>query len=196
MTIQTSLKRRKTDANSWNWRWGQLTFFPSLVAILTTYWLGLIWFLELLEKMNFARLAKDDNLITEIYLKQLFCLGVLGGAMHCSIYIAKEFNLYHSKKDLSTAPMLFDFLGYIIQIIGAGLTGMLLLFALKTGLVVVTTGSTDIIKNIPASHIPYSEWFIAFAGGMGTHHVKAFLDKFLKKSTGTAGKLGGGHDDK
>tara|TARA_R110001583_G_scaffold62452_1_gene183625 strand:- start:58 stop:699 length:642 start_codon:yes stop_codon:yes gene_type:complete len=190
-------------SNNKNWRWGQINFFPSIIVILTFYYFGIAGFLELFQKMIEARGQIDangniakPNEVTVIYLKQLFYLGLLGGAMHCSMFLAKDFNCYHAEKQFSNAPMILDFTGYIMQIIGGGITGVLLIFALKTGLVVVTTGSYDEVTDVPNVLIPYSEWFVAFAGGMGTHHVKALLDTFLRKTTGAKGKIGGGHDQK
>ncbi|MDP5031210.1 MAG: hypothetical protein NWQ54_17570 [Paraglaciecola sp.] len=180
------------DPDTRHWRWGQFHFFLSIVVILLAYYYGLKYFLHLLYQSVEIHnsVAKDDRAITIIFLQQLFCLGLLGGAMHCHVFIAKEFNQYHRDKDISNAPMAIDFLGYIMQIIGGGLTGVILFFALKTGLVVVTSGSTAQVTDMPATLTPYAEWLIAFAGGLGTHHVKAFLDKFGQSSTGAQGKYG------
>jgi hypothetical protein len=182
----------KGDPDPRHWRWGQIHFVLSLLVILSAYYIGLSWFLNLLDQAVAAHslAEKNQNIITILFLKQLFCLGLLGGAMHCHIFIAKEFNQYHRNKSITHAPMAIDFLGYIMQIVGGGLTGVILFFALKTGLVIVTSGSLENIKDMPITLTPYAEWLIAFAGGLGTHHVKAFLDKFGQSSTGAKGKYG------
>ena len=179
------------DSDTRHWRWGQIHFFPSLLVILAAYYLGLSWFVDLLTaSIEANNQDPKDSMGVLLFLKQLFCLGMLGGAMHCHIFIAKEFNEYHRKKAITHAPMGTDFLGYIMQIIGGGLTGLALFLGLKTGLIVVTSGSTQGSFEAPTSPMPYAEWFVAFAGGISTHHVKAFLDKFGRSSTGANGRMG------
>ncbi|WP_134054204.1 hypothetical protein [Rheinheimera aquimaris] len=166
------------------WRDGQLYFIPSILVILLSYCLGIYLFIN-----TFCTFAECPDNRQVIFIKQLFFMGILGGAMHCHLFLAKEFNQYHKSQSPLRTPFLTDFLGYIMQIIGAGITSVILFFALKAGLIVVTSGSVNGVTQ-PDATASYAAWLIAFVGGMGTHHVKGFIDKFGQSSTGTRGRWG------
>lgn len=109
------------------------------------------------------------------YFIQLYCLGLVGGSMHCSIFFARDFNqkVYGSER----LPTFLDFAGYGLQIIGGGITGIVLFLAFKVGLVVLLTGG-----NEQAKVSDYAAWLIAFAGGFSTHIVKRFIATFVADS--------------
>lgn len=113
------------------------------------------------------------------FLACLFFVGIIGGSMHCSVFLAKDANSVIGKS--GQKPTYIDVLGYVLQIIGGGITGVLLYLFVVEGIVQVVSAE----ETKPSI---YMAWIIALAGGFGTHRVKRFLDTFAAGATDTPAK--------
>ena len=69
-----------------------------------------------------------------------------------------------------------DPIGYFIFIVGGGVTGLVLYFAMKAGIAV--------FADAPGSDVStFGAWLIAVTGGAGTQRVKKFLIHLAEKTT-------------
>lgn len=151
----------------WNNRYWYL---PVAGVIFSGYLLGgYVWYATRFLDFCPSVVTPDGRLFIELY-----ALGIVGGAMHCSIFFAKDVN---SKIWGNTQlPTFLHFIGYAIQIFGGGITGIFLYLAVKVGLVVLIQST----ENVDISH--YAAWVLAFAGGFSTHLVKQFIAAFVSGS--------------
>ena len=143
-------------------------YIPIILVILLNYiFCTYIWFaIEFLELFN--NLSSDAK-----HFIQLFVLGMLGGSIYTSIYFANDYNevmeIAEKNKRLEKAPAAIDFLGYILFIFGAGITGVVLYLAFKAGIIVMLVGSSEIEINKVAT------WVIAFSGGFGASQLLVLI---------------------
>lgn len=151
-----------------SWWHSRFWYLPIILVIAAGYICGTyLWFS--CEYMGcFPFLVSNESRL----ILQLFGLGVIGGAMHCSVFFAKDYNVkVYGDKEM---PTCLCFLGYLIQVIGGGITGVVLYVAVKAGVIAVLVGGSAIEIN------KFASWLIAFGGGYGTHHVKQFVNRFVK----------------
>lgn len=110
----------------------------------------------------------------------LFSLGLVGGAMSCSVFLAKDANkvMYGESAKL---PNWVDVFGYLFQVIGGGFTGLAFYLVAKLGIDVATgnTNTTDLT--------PEAGWLMALAGGLATNRIKEFIVKLVETKTGGKG---------
>jgi hypothetical protein len=107
----------------------------------------------------------------------LFALGLVGGAMSCSVFLAKDANkvMYGESTKL---PNWVDVFGYLFQVIGGGFTGLAFYLVAKLGIDVATgnTSATDLT--------PEAGWLMALAGGLATNRIKEFIVNLVETKTG------------
>ncbi len=107
----------------------------------------------------------------------LFSLGLVGGAMSCSVFLAKDANkvMYGESTKL---PNWVDVFGYLFQVIGGGFTGLAFYLVAKLGIDVATgnTNATDLT--------PEAGWLMALAGGLATNRIKEFIVNLVETKTG------------
>jgi uncharacterized protein YneF (UPF0154 family) len=108
------------------------------------------------------------------FVMMIFGVGMLGGTTLCSKFWADDMNsvFYLGKKNYQ--PNAFDSFGYLSMIIEGGITGLILFFLVKTGLVIITNG-IDLEINLPATFI------IAYCGGLFHFEVIDKLSKYAKE---------------
>lgn len=108
------------------------------------------------------------------FVLMVFGVGMLGGTSLSSKFWAEDINdvFYLGKVEYKPNP--FDFVGYLSMIIEGGITGLILVFLVKTGLIVVS-GNIDLELNIAATFL------IAFCGGLLHFEVISFLSKYAKQ---------------
>jgi hypothetical protein len=107
-------------------------------------------------------------------------VGLLGSTTYCSKFWSRDIEevVYRDKNLL---PHFFDFIGYLTLIVGGGITGVILLLLIKTGISVSTTaGSAAISLTGEASVI------FAYIGGLChfrvQRHLGNIIDRMLKES--------------
>lgn len=107
----------------------------------------------------------------------LFSLGLVGGAMSCSVFLAKDANkvMYGESTKL---PNWVDVFGYLFQVIGGGFTGLAFYLVAKLG-IDVATGNTNATELTPEAG-----WLMALAGGLATNRIKEFIVKLVETKTG------------
>ena len=110
---------------------------------------------------------------TARFLLIIFGIGMLGATTYSSQYWAKDIEkvVY---KDQDGKPHFYDFVGYLSMIVEGGLSGVILYFLVKTGLV-ITTSNIDLAINLPATVI------IAYCGGLFHFDVVNVLKKIAKE---------------
>ncbi|HFQ4956143.1 TPA: hypothetical protein ACGUP3_004313, partial [Vibrio vulnificus] len=151
----------------WNNRYWYL---PVALVIASGYLFGgYTWYATRFMCLFPSIVNPDGRLFIELY-----ALGIVGGAMHCSIFFAKEVN----EKILGNVelPTFLHFIGYALQILGGGITGIFLYLAVKVGLVILIQSS----DSVQISY--YTAWVLAFSGGFTTHLVKQFIAAFVSGS--------------
>jgi len=108
------------------------------------------------------------------FVLMVFGVGMLGGTTLSSKYWAIDINevFYLGKAEFKPHP--FDFFGYLSMIIEGGITGLVLVFLVKTGLVIITS-HVDLEINLPATFL------IAYCGGLFHFEVIDKLSKYAKE---------------
>ncbi|MFH4402830.1 hypothetical protein WMQ46_22960 [Vibrio diabolicus] len=152
------------------WWHNRFWYIPVAIVIAAGYLLGCyIWFATQYLDL-FGSVSAEGRLFIE-----LSSLGIVGGAMHCSIYFARDVGKkIRGDHDL---PTFMHFIGYALQIIGGGITGVVLYLAAKVGLVVLIQSDSGV-----STISPYAAWLLAFSGGFMTHLVKQFISAFVSGS--------------
>jgi len=146
-------------------------YLPISLVILAGYLIGLYgWYRcgiapEVIE-------LNDVNLYAA-----LFSLGLVGGAMSCSVFLVKDANkvMYGESTKL---PNWVDVFGYLFQVIGGGFTGLAFYLVAKLG-IDVATGNANATELTPEAG-----WLMAFAGGLATNRIKEFIVKLVETKTG------------
>lgn len=107
----------------------------------------------------------------------LFSLGLVGGAMSCSVFLAKDANkvMYGENTKL---PNWVDVFGYLFHVIGGGFTGLAFYLVVKLGIDVATgnASATDLTQE--------AGWLMALAGGLATNRIKQFIVNLVETKTG------------
>ena len=102
----------------------------------------------------------------------LFGMGLIGATMYCTRWWALD--MEEALKDKALLPHFFDSFGYLTNIIGGGITGVLLYLFFKAGvaLTISAQGMTEI--RLPAALV------IAFCGGLFHFEVQKVLRNAFK----------------
>ena len=102
----------------------------------------------------------------------LFGMGLLGASTYCARAWSADIYevVYEEPKYL---PHVLDFVGYITLMIGGGITGVILLFIIKTGIGISVTTNHEIQLTVEASVI------IAYIGGLYHFKVQSQLGKMI-----------------
>lgn len=143
-------------------------YIPIVFVLILGYGVGLFvfglhflnWFPSLTD--NMARLTIE-----------LFGMGIIGANMYCTQWWAKD--LEAALQDDNNLPNAFDFIAYATLIVGGGITGIILNIAIKSGILLVITNSSNIEINTTFS------FFISFCGGLFHFKVREFLEDVLNK---------------
>lgn len=140
------------------------------------YWYG-VQFLGLLPGI---KSVEGRNILIVIFG------GILGATMYCSWFFAKDANEKLGKDGKpEDYPTCVDPFGYLILILGGGLTAVILVAALKAGILVV---SSDDKGDLTREAI----WVFSLGGGLATQSVKAFLIQLVNKTIKKQPKPGKG----
>jgi hypothetical protein len=103
----------------------------------------------------------------------LFAVGMLGSTMHCNYFLVSDANttMYSA---VNRPPSFVDPFLYAMGIVGGGVTGLLLVLAVKAGflLAVSNRAATDMRSS--------SAILISFCGGLATYRVRGLFAKFVK----------------
>lgn len=115
------------------------------------------------------------------FLVTLYGVGVLGAAMHCTYFLARDANkaMYSDKEK---HPNFLDWMGYSFAIAGGGVTGILLYIAIRYGFIVAFSDSTATAMRLPVAIL------VAFCGGLATYKVRAVMEKFVEIWTSSSSK--------
>lgn len=151
-------------------------YLPISLVILTGYLVGLYGWYRCGIAPEVVQL-NEANLYTAV-----FSLGLVGGAMSCTIFFGKDANkvMYGESEKL---PNWVDIFGYVFQMIGGGFTGLAFYLIAKLGIDVATGNMTT------AELTPEASWLMALAGGLATNRVKEFIRKIVETKTGDDGKV-------
>lgn len=110
-------------------------------------------------------------------LLSVMALGVAGASIQCSIFFAKEINqkVEQGHQVRLPDPNFTDVFGYTFQLVGGGVTALVLYLAILAGVLVFTTDEGMTTE---------AGWLVGLVGGVGTQRVKSFLMGFASKLTG------------
>ncbi len=156
------------------WWCNRFWYIPIALVILTGFFCGA----HLTFNLYFNVALHDDGLYSvpeARYYLHLFGAGVLGASLYCTFLFASDANskMYTGVK----LPTAIDPFGFLIYIIGGGVTGLVLYcFAVAGILVAATNGEEAEVRPVLAG-------LLAFAGGYVTDGVKGFLIHWFKKVT-------------
>ena len=140
-------------------------FLPVFCIVILGYAVGLsIWFTAAFFDL-FADLHPEARLLV-----QVFGLGLVGAAVHSTIYFAKDANdvLYSLQECDTRTPHFLEPFGYCLHIISGGCTALALYFAFKVGLVVFSQSDQSMMSQ-------YGAWLLGICGGLGLQRVKSYI---------------------
>jgi hypothetical protein len=143
-------------------------YIPILLVIVTAFGLGggLVFGLHFLNW--FPSLSND----TARLVLKLFGMGMLGAAMYCTEWWAND--LDEAIKDQELMPHAYDFVGYATTIIGGGITGTVLVMAIRSGSRLTINGPSDADFNLCFALV------VAFCGGLFHFKVKGWLESVIE----------------
>lgn len=144
-------------------------YIPIVIIILSSYVVGAI----LSFGVQFFEVFKGIQDPKARLVLTLFGMGILGATMYCSRWWCVDMEC--SIKDSSLSPHMYDCVGYLTVIFGGGITGVLLYFTVKLGIILTVTSPKTVELRTPASLI------VAFCGGLFHFRVRAMLADMVKK---------------
>jgi len=160
-------KRSMTTKQSYWW------YVPIVLVMFLGYGLGgcLVFGLHFL-----AWVPSLTDSTARLVLK-LFGMGMLGSAMYCTKWWAKDMEEAMSKPEF--LPHAFDCFGYSTTIVGGGITGTVLYMAVRSGVLLTMADPSGAQTRLSFA------LFVAFCGGLFHFKVKDWFEtaigRMLKK---------------
>jgi hypothetical protein len=108
------------------------------------------------------------------FVLTLFAVGMLGATMYCNYFLARDANtaMYST---VDKPPNFIDPILYAMGIVGGGVTGLLLVLAVKAGFLLTVS------SNVGADMRPSSAILISFCGGLATYRVRRLFARFVER---------------
>jgi hypothetical protein len=107
------------------------------------------------------------------FVLTLFGVGMLGATMHCNYFFAHDANMAMYSPALKQPNFVDPFL-YAMGIVGGGVTGLLLVLAVKAGFLLAVSSSVGSEMRFSSAIL------VSFCGGLATYRVRALFARFVE----------------